>query len=56
MANQTGTATEQRAQKDIVEEDRYVRYEITGTNVRGSLYVLKGVTFDATETCTLTKA
>lgn len=56
MANQTGTATAQRAKKTIIDEDLYDRYNITGTNVKGELFVLKGVTFDASETCTLTKA
>lgn len=56
MADQTGTATQQREQKNIIKVDLYDRYEITGTNVRGSLYVLKSVSFSASDTCTLTKA
>lgn len=56
MANQTGAATAQRAQKNIIDVDLYDRYEITGTNIAGELYVKKGVTFSASETCTLTKA
>jgi hypothetical protein len=56
MANQTGTATKQRAKKTIIKEDLYDRYEITGTNVKGELFVLKSATFSASETCTLTKA
>jgi hypothetical protein len=55
MANQTGACTPQRAKKNVIEEDRYDRYEITGTNVVGEVYVLKGVTFDSAETITLTK-
>jgi hypothetical protein len=56
MAAQTGTATAQRAKKNIIDEDLYDRYEITGTNVKGELFVHKSATFDASDTCTLTKA
>jgi hypothetical protein len=57
MANQTGSITVQRDQKNVIDVDLYTRYEITGTNVRGSVYIHKtaDASFSTSATVTLTK-
>ena len=59
MANQTGTFTKLRAKKTVIEEDRYDRYEVTGTTadaIKGEVFIRKGTAFTAGETLTLTAA
>jgi len=58
MANQVGTATPLRARKNVVREDLYTRYEIAsvGDNVKGEIFIRKGVTWDPAETVTITRS
>jgi len=58
MANLTGTITQIREQKNIIDIDLYDRYEVTASanGVVGAVYVPKGQAFAASDTCTLTKA
>lgn len=59
MAAYASTITPRRARKDVIDEDLYTRYEITGGTAawKGEIYVPKGNTQPvSTDTLTITVA
>jgi len=58
MATLTGTLTEERSQKTIIQEDRFKRFKIvadTGEQIEGALYIQKDTfaTFGAPTSITI---